>query len=316
MSAAGPSALVGGTAPGPGSVRGLPVLRTASVLVLALVGGCAEGLRGNEAPTAATWQMLGAVDWTVAAGRERFICGITTVSDDVFVRRLEPIGSPGSHHVLATLAVGGEDGSFDCTAGTLSDSLLFASGVNSGPLELPEGVAMAVPAGTRVLTNAHVLNLTNAPLSGTSGVRAETVPADDVLVEAEMILAGTTRFSLPAHMESSASGRCRFREDATVTHLWPHMHLLGVHMRVTHHGRDGARILLDTPFQFDAQGHHRVGPVEVLAGDSLEVTCTWNNGSGQVVGFGDSTLDEMCFAGVVRFPAAHEGLYCEEIPSP
>jgi hypothetical protein len=40
------------------------------------------------------------------------------------------------------------------------------------------------------------------------------------------------------------------------------------------------------------------------------VTCSYNNTTGAAVGFGDSSDNEMCFAGMYRYPAANSSLFC------
>ncbi len=286
-------------------------------LTLLFVAGCgAEGPSAIEGPVDGTWEPLVTVDWMVAPGDEQFMCAVATVPGDVLVRSFRAIAPVGTHHILGTLAAGGADGAFRCAPGTLSDVLLFASGTTAGSLELPPGVAMRIPAGAQVLVNVHLLNAHLDPLSGTSGIAVQTVPAGRVTEEAEMLLAGTSRFEIRPHSVTTATGRCQFRADATVTHLWPHMHLLGTRLRVTHHGHGGAVTLLDVPFAFDDQRHYAIEPTLVRAGERLEVTCTWNNATDRVVTFGDSTLNEMCFAGVVRYPARDEGLYCQTDDGP
>ena len=295
-------------------------MRSPLALALLVVVGCAAeapGDRGRAGPLAVerpadgTWEPLVTLDWTVDPGVEQFTCGVATVPKEVLARRLRAIAPMGTHHVLATLAAGGPEGTFTCAPGTLSDVLLFASGTDAGTLALPPGVAMRIPAGAQVLVNVHLLNPRADALSGTSGIEVQAVPPGDVTDEAEMILAGTTEFQIAPHSVATATGRCRFRADATVTHLWPHMHLLGTHMRVTHHGQAGDVTLLDAPYEFDDQRHYAIEPAQVREGESLSVTCTWDNTTDRVVSFGDSTLDEMCFAGVVRYPATYEGLHCQ-----
>ena len=52
----------------------------------------------------------------------------------------------------------------------------------------------------------------------------------------------------------------------------------------------------------------------VRAGERLDVDCTFINGTGSTVTFGDSSDQEMCFVGIYRYPATNAGVFdCVEI---
>ena len=88
------------------------------------------------------------------------------------------------------------------------------------------------------------------------------------------------------------------------------MHLLGVGMKVTlNPGTPQAKVLLnDTKYDFDYQRYFNMPqPVTVEAGDSIQVTCTYNPRLRQelpqlrklpprYVTWGDGSSDEMCLA--------------------
>jgi hypothetical protein len=61
----------------------------------------------------------------------------------------------------------------------------------------------------------------------------------------------------------------------------------------------------DKPFSFDERLFY---PMDVAfeKGDRLRVECTFENTTERLIGFGESTDDEMCLAVVARYPAAHE----------
>jgi hypothetical protein len=48
----------------------------------------------------------------------------------------------------------------------------------------------------------------------------------------------------------------------------------------------------------------------MAAGDRVRVECTHQNTTGSTVRFGDSSLQEMCFAGLYRYPAAGGYFIC------
>ena len=83
------------------------------------------------------------------------------------------------------------------------------------------------------------------------------------------------------------------------------MHQLGTHMTYTVTPTSGAPYALyDQPYAFEGQEHVMFEPVRTLhKGDQLKIDCTYNNTTGHVVTFGESSNDEMCFAGMTIYPA-------------
>jgi hypothetical protein len=289
-----------------------------SALMLVTLAACdvgPEALGGVETETTAdpgAWSALIEAPWTLEAGTEGFFCALQTVETDLYIRAFRAEAPYGTHHTLLTVTEPkGPDGVFECGPGTLSDAMIFSSGVGTDDLVLPDGVAIRVPAGKQILLNLHLLNATPHPISGTSGTWIATLTQDQVVDEAEVLFAGTVDFSLPPGEDTSATGSCVFEEEATVLSLWPHMHGHGRHMLVEHHGSEGVETLHDGAFDFGHQLHHRIEPTTIGAGERIDVTCHWQNTSDQVVGYGDSSYQEMCFAALVRYPATSRSLYCD-----
>jgi hypothetical protein len=67
--------------------------------------------------------------------------------------------------------------------------------------------------------------------------------------------------------------------------------------------------LYDGPYDFFEQRQFAAS-LALKAGDSIQVECTYQNDTQRTVKFGESSLDEMCFLGVYRYPVAGEGLIC------
>ena len=258
------------------------------------------------------WSTLVQADWTLAPGKEGFFCALQTVPSEVLIRAFRANAPHGTHHTVVTVTQAtGPDRVFECEPGTLSDAMIFASGPGTGDLRFPEGVAIRVPAGKQILLNVHVFNASRAPLEATSGILIQTLNEDAVKQEAEVVFAGTTDFTLAPGASTSAHGSCAFQQDATLLSVWPHMHQLGRHMTVVHHTDTGDTTLHDGPFQFTHQGNVSLNPTLVRAGERIDVTCQWTNSREETVVYGDSSADEMCFAGLYRYPASSTGLYCD-----
>jgi hypothetical protein len=249
--------------------------------------------------------------WSIPAGQEFYRCKRMTVTEDMYIAGFRAIAPNGTHHTVLSVDTSGSaaDGEFDCDAGTNAHAMLFASGVGTDDLYFPGGVAMKVTAGTQLLLNLHLYNVGETTLTGSSGTMVATIPASAVEQEAEVIFAGTflinLRGDLPADTVQKVSGGCNFDRDQTVMTVWPHMHQLGVHMKVTHNGT----ALHDKAYSFNEQVNYPITPVVVKNGDRIDVECSYINNTGQGVTFGDSSDSEMCFAGLYRYPASNAGLF-------
>lgn len=170
------------------------------------------------------------------------------------------------------------------------------------PFELPDGVALRIAAGEPLTLNLHLFNATTSSLEGRSGVEIVSVADTDVESEADIVLAGKTEDLVVVPGVSTHVGGCTMPADTTLLALWPHMHQLGAHSKVVVERDSGDVPLLDRPYDFEEQLYDAIEPFEVLAGERLRVECTYENPGPHSVTFGDSSSDEMCFAGLVRYP--------------
>ncbi len=250
--------------------------------------------------------------WTRPAGSEGYRCNRVTITEDIYITAFRTLDPIGSHHAVVSTSdtPTGADGEYDCDAGALEASMLYASGVGTDDLAFPPGVAVRVKAGQQLHLNLHTFNASEGPISGTSGVLVKTVPASEVQQEAEVVFGGTSALYIPADNQMRTfNSSCDFTADATVMTLWPHMHQIGRHMKVVHRTGAGETTLLDEPFDFNEQTNYPIAATLVKAGESLDTTCTYLNDTGAVVTFGDSSKSEMCFVGIYRYPATGAGLF-------
>jgi hypothetical protein len=262
------------------------------------------------------WKDLLSGDWTMPPGSEGYVCVRKTVDEDLYVDGFEAINPLGTHHTLLTMGEpNAPDGVTDCNAGDNRTLSAFGSGVGTNPLNFPEGVALRIPAGTQLLLNLHLFNVDTEDLTGTSGTRIHTIAEADVVHVAEGILAGTIAISIPPTETKTTIGYCTMSEDFTLFAVAPHMHTLGIHETVTAEPESGApTVLLDQPYDFNEQTYNLIDPIAVSKGDRLQIDCTHHNTTSKTVTFGESTLSEMCFAGVYRYPAAGGFFICADPP--
>jgi hypothetical protein len=262
--------------------------------------------------TTSDWKTLLTGDWTMPSGTEGYVCVRKTIDEDLFVTVLDAINPKGTHHTLLTMGEpSGPDGITPCNSGVNFTHSVFGSGVGSVPLTFPKGVALRIKKGTQLLLNLHLFNTGQGDITGTSGTRIKTVAEADAPVVAEGILAGTTRLDLPPAQTTTTTGYCTMSTDANIFAVSPHMHVLGVYEKiVAERAVGGEAVLYDGPYDFEEQKYYAFEPVKVQKGDRVRVECTHNNTTAQRVTFGESTLQEMCFAGLYRYPADGSPFTC------
>jgi hypothetical protein len=67
--------------------------------------------------------------------------------------------------------------------------------------------------------------------------------------------------------------------------------------------------LVDRAWEFGSQGVYPA-TASAAAGDRVSVTCTYDNPGNDVVQFGESTHDEMCFGVLYYWPAPQSEVMC------
>ena len=259
-------------------------------------GGVDAGVDGDG------YKAILTTDWTLPPPNspkpDRYFCADLTMQQDVIISGFRTISPNGTHHTVLSVGdpVGPDSPGYQCTVADNRTTLMYASGVGTDDFVFPEGVGLRVKAGQQLRLNVHTFNATDYDLSGTSGVAVKVVPS--VETEAEFTFAGPLQFSIPSDgAEHEIFGSCPVTQDVTVLNWWPHMHQLGRHMKIEVSGE----VVHDQPFSFTNQVNY---PTErqLVAGDVIDVTCTYLNDTGDPVGFGDSSTQEMCFAGFYRYP--------------
>jgi hypothetical protein len=254
------------------------------------------------------WQRLLELEWAIAAGAEGYRCKTFTVPRDIYVTAFAPQVPAGTHHVAFDMVETPNlaDDVFACDVRTPGERKLQPSGVGGEPMELPAGVAMPLRAGQQVYMNLHLFNPRETPLSGKSGMWVKTIALEDVEQVSEVVLVGPLELDVPIGRSTSGSS-CTLRAPATVYGLAPHMHFTGVHARATVTTARGEIVLLDAPFDPNEAEYYAVEPLQLEAGDMLNVACTFENTTDAPLHWGDSALAEMCFVNFNVYPALPYG---------
>ncbi len=284
------------------------------MLAVVVMSACGKSAPSNE-PT----EIIGR-DWTNSAGTEKYVCIGIMVDHDMYISGFETLNPLGEHHTVLTVtdALGGLGGTmlgeYDCSVLTLDLQMLFASGVGTDALTLPDGIALPVKAGQFLNLNIHLFNATDNTLSGHSGIIATPMAPVPVDHQAEMVFSGTFDINVPPGQTVTTGGGCMFDKDATMFAYWPHMHKHATHQTVTLTTNGVAAPLHDADFDFNDQKNYPLDPeIAIHAGDKIRTDCTYTNNDTTTLTFGDSSTAEMCFTGLYRYPKQAASLFeCTE----
>jgi hypothetical protein len=250
--------------------------------------------------------------WSLQPGEtDTYRCVRITVPNDMFITAFHVDAPLGTHHTVLTQASTGNDGEYDCSAGALDAQMLWASGVGTDDLAFPDGVAFKLVGGQHINLNLHLFDATDQPLSGTTTIYVKTMPTPPQQL-AEMVFSGTFTINIPAHSTGQASGGCTLQQTANIVATWPHMHQTATRQLVelTPSGTSTPMTVLDTPYSFSEQKNYPWTPPLVWhTGDKLKTTCFYNNTTDSTMTFGESSLNEMCFTGIYRYPAQGGNLF-------
>jgi hypothetical protein len=275
---------------------------------------------GGTDAGAGDWTDLVAGNWHLAPNSEGYFCATHTLTEKTYVGGFKPINPVGTHHTVVSYgpANGADSNGAPCSAGTENPNWIYASGVGTGELILPDGVGVVLEAGQQVHVNLHLFNTSDAALDGRSGVQIMKLDPSKVTHEAELFLPGPLQFTIPKGQTYSVTGNCTIEQNQTIFALFPHMHQTGTHFK-TEIVRAGAatETLWDAAYNFESQPFFNFTPVELKAGDKLATTCTWNNTTDANIGFGQSSKQEMCFSILMRYPrqpASQTGNFCWDGP--
>jgi mono/diheme cytochrome c family protein len=181
---------------------------------------------------------------------------------------------------------------------------LAAYAPGTPPIELPQGTAIRVPAGSKILFQMHYSKVAGSVQKDRSSIGlkfAKQQPEKEMLVRA----VSNTYFHIPAGVENHQVSACwTVPENIHVVSLAPHLHARGVAQRIEAFYPNGKReVLLNVP-NYDFAWQTFYEPARTLAlpkGTRVLVTSLFDNSArnksnpdpAKVVRWGDPTYDEM-----------------------
>lgn len=266
-----------------------------------------------------------------------FILDELTLEEDQYLTGSQVVpGSPQVHHVLvyaldpslsADLAAtdaaeagpgytcfggpvpSGEDAAASFATGFPNQIAAWVPGQSAQ--EMPEGMAVRIRAGSRVVMQVHYSALTGEPQEDSTELklRLTTQPPEQLLTTRPLVVHDLEIPAGEANVEMTQRFTNYGDETIVVRQFAGHMHLLGQQIRASLVPEDGAQAcLLDIPqWDFNWQQAYVMNEfVEIEPGDAVDLTCVYDNSAANQpvidgvvqepvdVAWGDGTTDEMC----------------------
>lgn len=204
------------------------------------------------------------------------------------------------HHVI----VASENKKNRKVHGAIGSEWVTACAPGSPPLQLPEGYAKLVPAGSHLIFQMHY---TPNGIAGEdlTKVGFKFVDKSEVKKIVATVEIANERLRIPPNAANhEVKAERKIRQNALLLTLFPHMHLRGKAFRYTAVYPDGkSEILLDVPnYDFNWQnGYHFETPVKIPAGTVLKCVAHFDNSKKNIanpdpsktVRWGDQTFEEM-----------------------
>lgn len=221
-------------------------------------------------------------------------------TEDRYVAAAEcrPGNSAVVHHIIAYLLGPGEE------PDAKRRSMLVGYAPGSPPTVLPDGVAMHVPAGSRLLMEMHYTP-NGSTQTDHSYVGFKFAAEKDVKRRLQGRAAINTKFRIPPRTSNyEVSAEYVARQDELLLDLTPHMHLRGKAFRYEAIYPDGTEeVLLDVPaYDFNWQLTYELAEPKTLpAGTKILCTAHFDNSEGNLVnpdpdseiGWGQQSWNEM-----------------------
>ncbi|HEY5928287.1 MAG TPA: hypothetical protein VIV11_41650 [Kofleriaceae bacterium] len=236
--------------------------------------------------------------YTLQPGEERYYCYTMDLpAEDIAITKLTPTYGEGTHHILFSQSIAPEpEGFSDCNVLIRTTWIpLYAGGLDSGPLTLPEKTGF-VPfeKGQQVIMQLHLQNSTDAPITDTTKMRIDYVARTPEIKSASIFGMDNRKLNIPPNTpEMKSEMSCTVSRDLEVFAVMGHMHKFGVHIDLSRGATAGEEMLYQTSWDFETQP---VTPMKfrVNLGDKLHLRCTHKNDTATAVPYGESSDTEMC----------------------
>lgn len=181
----------------------------------------------------------------------------------------------------------------------------FSVGDHDAELGLPDGMAVRLPEGQRVILQSHYVNTSPDDILVADAVNVGLVPEDEVETWVGAFVHTNTTFSLPPGESTTITVECTWEDELNLLFLTGHLHEWGSAIKVEHIRGDVTETVYDVPawdpLYRDAPPYnvYDEGEYTVQPGDVFRTTCTWFNDLDQALDF----PSEMCATAMMAYPS-------------
>lgn len=234
------------------------------------------------------------MDYEVCTWTDQFVDADTDIKSEVGFQN-----EPPGHHVLVFYTLSHrEPGTQKICEDSDMVTFRFITGGGAGvENDAPGNIVYRIPAGAQIVVNHHYINSTDGVLRGQAGVNLTYADSSPSNVPSGNVAVLDTQIQVP---QGSATWdvHCPIDRSLSIWKLFPHMHRYGQHINVDLTQAGATTRLFDQDWKPEYTFHppeltrDPAAPLQLSAGDSIDIHCQWNNDSGRDLNFGL----EMCVA--------------------
>jgi hypothetical protein len=257
---------------------------------------------------------------TVTPGHEDTQCVTKRLGNDtpIIVDQIHNVLPTGSHHLIVYRTADTEERPEPYSCQPFADTLdptkgspLMVTQKHDELLTLPHGVGFSLAANVMVRLEMHFINTQPSDIQVSASSTFITMPEGEFQNEADFLFLGNPDINIPAN--SSATLGPTFLSlpaelgGANFFGVTGHTHQYGTNVTVATAASEAGpdTMLYDVPdWKWDEPATVYLDPaIQLPEGGGFRFTCTWENTSGDPVGFGESANQEMCFFWAYYYPS-------------
>jgi len=249
----------------------------------------------------------------VDPGADAYWCQSWTLDNDkpLYVTKVRQFNDGGWHHSNWFFVPDdqyGEDGLWKCrdrgfeeVSAGIEGGVIFAQSTQS-PEEVqafPEGSALVVPARSKIIGNAHLLNVAASQLETTLTMGIQAIEEEEVETKLRLFTLRNTDIVIPPGGQSRMIQTCDIGQWApkpfNFHYVLAHYHQWGNYFRVSFVHDDGSETtILELDNVGDHLGHTIDPPISSLGTGKIKYECGYNNTTDRELHWGNKGEEEMC----------------------